>query len=117
MTLENGETVYAEFAASSVKRFVLLAAQMVGKGIEVASSPSGTSLTHPDGRVISARRNCSLFFLPAELVASLEEDETFRRAMELFGPDEEERIPERGDRVRPEGLLRTPEPETEDRQR
>lgn len=109
MTLESREIVYAEFAASNVKRFVLSVALLVDKGIGVTFSANGMTLTNPDGQLVRTKRQGSLLFLPKELAAPLEENETFRRAMEPFGQDEEERIPEHGVRVRPEDLLRAPD--------
>lgn len=88
MTMENGDAVYEEFAASKVKTFVLTIAQLVEKGIEVKLSPGGTTLTSPEGRVVKAKRKGSLLFLPTELIA-----------MEPFKQDEEERLPEHGERV------------------
>lgn len=39
-----------------MKRFVSSVAQVMDKGIEVKFSPIGTTLTNPDGRVMSAKQ-------------------------------------------------------------
>lgn len=87
-----------------MNRFVLSAAQQVDKGIEVKFSPSGTTLTSPAGKVVKAKRKGSLLSY-AELIAPVQDEGAFRRAMEPFEQNEEGRGPVEGEEVRPEGLL------------
>lgn len=64
MTTEHGDTAHADFAASSVKRFVLSVAQVADNGIEAKPPTSGSTLTSPAGKAVSAKKTRSLF-LPA----------------------------------------------------
>lgn len=75
MTLENGDILHAEVRALNVTRFVLLVAQLVDKGAEVRFSPSGIARTSPMGKVVKAKRLGSLFLVPMELAAPVENDE------------------------------------------
>lgn len=80
MTLENGDTAHAEFAASNLKRLALSMAQLADQGIEVKVAPSATSLiTNKQsgqrdemGSCSSCRRNWS---------RRVEGEEEFERAM------------------------------------
>lgn len=63
----------------------------------------------PTGTVAKARRHGSLFFRPAEFIAPVVDEGAFRRAMEPFDQDEEDRVPVEGEEVRPEEVLRAPD--------
>lgn len=108
MTLESGGTVFAEFSASNVKRFVLSMAQLEYKCIEAKFSPSGKTLTSPAGRVVKAKRRIAIIPTGGVDRAGRGRRSNSTRA-EPFDQDEESRVPEQGEEVCPEELLRAPD--------
>lgn len=89
MTLENGDTMHAECAASNLKRLDLSVAQLVGKGTEVKFSPSGAILTSRAGKGGQGEEDGVTVLLAGRVGCAAEHEEALRRAMAPFAQDEE----------------------------